>query len=76
MLRGLRIVAEQEMKDRVGAVVPRDAAQAPKDVGDVAAEHAAVGVQLVDNDVLEPAEQVGPLDVVGQDAPRGACRGW
>ena len=39
----------------------------PEDVGDVAAEHAPVGVQLVDDDDLQLLEQLEPLGVVGKD---------
>ena len=53
--------------DRVAAVVGADPQQPAEDVGDVAAEHAAVGVQLVDDDDLELLEQLEPLGVVGQD---------
>ena len=53
--------------DRVAAVVGADPEQPAQDVGDVAAEHAAVGVQLVDDDVAELLEQLEPLGVVGQD---------
>ena len=51
----------------VGAVEAADAPQAADDVGDVAAEHAAVGVQLVDDDVLQVLEQLEPLGVVRED---------
>ena len=54
-------------EDRVGAVVAADAAQAPDHVGDVAAEEAAVGVQLVDDHELQVLEQLEPLGVVGED---------
>ena len=53
-----------------------DAPQAPEHVRDVAAEDAAVGVQLVDDDVAQVLEQLGPLRVVRQDRRRGACPGW
>ena len=51
----------------MAAVVGADAQEATKDVGDVAAEDAAVGVQLVDHDVAELLEQLEPLRVVRQD---------
>ena len=54
-------------EDGVGAVVAADAPQAADDVGDVAAEQAAVGVQLVDDDVLQVLEQLEPLRVVRKD---------
>ena len=53
--------------DRVRAVVGAEAEEAPQHVGDVAAEEAAVGVELVDDDDLELLEQLEPLGVVGQD---------
>ena len=52
---------------RRGAVVAADPLEAPEHVGEVAAEHAAVRVQLVDHDVAEVLEEVHPLGVVGQD---------
>ena len=52
---------------RRGAVVAADALEPPEHVGEVAAEHAAVGVQLVDHDVAEVLEEVHPLRVVRQD---------
>ena len=54
-------------EDRVGAVVGADAPQAPDDVRHVAAEQAAVRVQLVDDDVLQVLEELEPLRVVGKD---------
>ena len=53
--------------DRVAAVVGADPEQPPQDVGDVPAEHAAVGVQLVDDDEPQLLEEQEPLRVVGQD---------
>ena len=53
--------------DRPRAVVGADPQQPAQDVGDVAAEHAAIRVQLVDDDDLELLEQLEPLGVVGQD---------
>ena len=44
-----------------------DPQQPAQDVGDVAAEHAAVRVQLVDDDVAQLLEQLEPLGVVRQD---------
>ena len=52
---------------RVRAVVGADPEQPPQDVGDVAAEHPAIGVQLVDDDDLELLEQLEPLRVMGED---------
>ncbi len=45
-----------------------DASQSPQHVGEMAAEDAAVGVQLVDDHVAQVAEQLGPLQMVRQDA--------
>ena len=53
--------------DRATAVVGTDPEQPAEHVGDVAAEHAAVRVQLVDHDQLELLEQLEPLRVVRQD---------
>ena len=53
--------------DRPRAVVGADPEQPAQDVGDMAAEHAAVGVQLVDDDDPELLEQLEPLGVVGED---------
>ena len=55
-------------EDRVGAVEAADAVQPPDDVRHVAAEDAAILVQLVDDDVAEVLEQLHPLRVVRQDA--------
>ena len=54
--------------DRVRAVVGAQPEEPPQDVRDVAAEHAAVGVQLVDDDDPELLEQLEPLRVVGRIA--------
>ena len=53
--------------DRPAAVVGADPEQPPQDVGDVAPEHAAVRVQLVDDDEPELLEQLEPLRVMGED---------
>jgi hypothetical protein len=46
-----------------------DAQQAAEDIGDVRAERAAVGVDLVHDDVLQAAQEIAPAAVVvGQDA--------
>ena len=50
------------------AVEGGDAFQPPDHVADVAAEHAAVAVHLVDHDVFEAREEGDPLGVVRQDA--------
>ncbi len=52
---------------RCRAVVGADAQQAAQDVGDMAAEDAAVGVRLIDDDVANLLEELEPLGVVGQD---------
>ena len=57
---------EQEL--RLGAVDAREPAQPAQDVPDVRAEHAAVDVRLVDDDVAEVREHVSPAVVVRQDA--------
>ena len=49
-------------------VVLAHAPQPAQHVGQVAAEHAAVRVQLVDDDVAEVLEELGPLRVVRQHA--------
>ena len=41
--------------------------QPPQDVGDVAAEHAPVRVELVDDDHPDLLEELEPLRVVGED---------
>ena len=51
----------------MAAVVGADPEQPPQDVRDVAAEDAAVGVQLVDDDVAELLEELEPFRVVRQD---------
>ena len=53
---------------RVRPVVAADAPQPPQHVAEVAAEHAAIGVQLVDDDVAQVLEQLRPARVVRQDA--------
>ena len=57
---GLAIVAEARMNRGLGAVDARDPAQAAQHVGDVRAEHAAVGVGLVDDHPAEVGEEVAP----------------
>ena len=52
---------------RIGAVVQRQATEPPQELGDVAAEHATERVQLVDDDVAEPAEEGGPPLVVREE---------
>ncbi len=55
-------------EDRVGVVVAAEAAQAADQHRHVAAEDAAVAVKLIDHDVAEGREEVGPAGVVGEDA--------
>ena len=64
---GLPIVAEQHTITGCRAVVGAQPEEPAQDVGDVAAEDAPVGVELVDDDHLELLEQLEPLRVVGQD---------
>ncbi len=45
-----------------------DAAEPPEDVRQVAAEHAAIGMQLVDDDVAQILEQLRPAGMMRQDA--------
>ena len=54
-------------EDRIRAVVPADALQPPHDVRQVAAEHAAIGVQLVDDHEPQVLEQLRPARMVRQD---------
>ncbi len=54
-------------EDGIGAVVVADPAQAADDVRHVAAEQPTVGVELVDDHVLEVLEQLEPLRVVRKD---------
>ena len=62
---GDRRAGEQDA--RLGPVRSGDAPQAPQDVRDVRAEHAAVHVRLVDDDDREVREHVRPRVVVGED---------
>ena len=55
-------------KLRMATVKFRDALEPPDDVGQVAAENAAVVVQLVDDNVAKILKQPLPLGVVRQDA--------
>ena len=61
-----RCRCEQEL--RLGVVDPREPPQPPQDVRDVGAEHAAVHVRLVDDDVAQVREDVAPAVVVREDA--------
>ncbi len=51
-----------------GAVVVAQATQPAEHVGDVAAEHATEGVQLVDDDVAQPQQECRPPLVRREDA--------
>ena len=53
---------------RLGAVKGSNALEPPQNVGQMAPEHAAVGVQLVHDDVAEVLEEAGPAGVMRQDA--------
>ena len=53
---------------RLRAIEFGDAAQAPQNVGQMAAEDAAVGVQFVQDDVAQIFEEARPFGVVRQDA--------
>ena len=53
---------------RMGAVELADAAQPAQHVRDLTAEQAAIGVELVDHDVLQAREEAAPLRVVRQHA--------
>ena len=53
---------------RVRAVEARDAPQPPQHVGQMAAEHAAIGVQFVQHDVAQVLKQALPARVVRQDS--------
>ena len=48
--------------------MPADALQPPEDVREMAAEHAAIGVQLVDDDEAQVLEQLRPARMVRQDS--------
>lgn len=52
---------------RVGAIERADALEPAQHVGDVAAEHAAVGVDLVDHHIAQVLEELCPLGVMRQD---------
>ena len=52
---------------RVRAIEARDAPQPPQHVGQVAAKHAAIGVQFVQHDVAQIFKQPLPARVVRQD---------
>ena len=52
---------------RLHAIERADALEPAQHVGDVAAEHAAVGVHFVDDDVAQVLEELRPLGVMRQD---------
>ena len=56
--------------DKLGpaAVKSADALEATQHIGHVAAKDAAIGVQLVDDHVAQPAKKLGPAGVIRQDA--------
>ena len=58
---------------RIRTVVTGDAPEPPEHVAQMTAEHAAIGVQLVDHDVAQVLEQLRPARMMRQDARRGAC---
>ena len=53
---------------RVAAIEAGDALEAAKDVAEMAAEDAAIGVQFVDYDVAQILEDAGPASMVRQNA--------
>src|SRR5205085_4131232 len=53
---------------RIRSVVAADALQPPQDVAEMAAEDAAIRVQLVDDDELQVFEELRPARMVRQDA--------
>jgi hypothetical protein len=63
-LAGVRDRRAGADEDRVGAIVGADPSQAANEVRDVAAEEAAVGMQLVDDDEPQVLEELEPLRVV------------
>ena len=70
-LRQLARVGDRRRRadeDRIRSVVPADALQPAQDVRQVAAEHAAIRVQLVDHDEAQVLEQLRPARMVRQDA--------
>jgi hypothetical protein len=56
-----------EDEGRLHAIEPTDPTQPPKDIGDMRAEHAAIGMQLIHHDVGESLEKLRPLGVMRQD---------
>lgn len=61
---------------RVAAIKRTQAHQAAEHVGQMASEHAAVGVQLVDDDVFEIFKQLDPSGMVGEDVGVQHGPGW
>ena len=66
---GLRDCRRGEHERRVGAVQTGDATEPPDHLGHVGAEHAAVVVALVDDDVAQAPEEPAPPLVPGQQRP-------
>ena len=65
---GVRDRRGREQELRLGAVHLRETAKAAQDVPHVRAEHAAVDVRLVDDDVAQVREHVPPAVVVREEA--------
>jgi hypothetical protein len=67
VLAGIGDRRRRSGEHRMRAVVRRDSLEPPHDVRDVRTENAAVRVDLVDHDVLEPREKARPLRVIGKN---------
>ena len=67
-LAGIRDRRGSEQELRLGAVDARQAAQPSQHVRDMRAEHAAIHVRLVDDDVAQVVQHVRPEVVPRQDA--------
>ena len=75
--RGLPMVAEAQMNAGCEPWKRATRCEPAQHVGQVRAEHAAVGVQLVDAPrSAGSAKKPRPAGVVRQDARRAACPGW
>jgi hypothetical protein len=55
-------------EDGIRSVVTADPTQPPQHVAQMAAEHAAIGMELVDDDVAEVLEELRPPWMMRQDA--------
>ncbi len=66
----LRVADRRRAQDelRLRPIERADALEPAQYVGDVAAEHAAIGMHLVDHHVLQVLEELRPLGVMRQDA--------